>query len=138
MEPVTTIGGAFSIGHHAASLLKGIAETIKASGKAEGLSDLIDLQMVMLELIQKHHEQILENVQQREQIRELDNKLKTARALEFDHERGFYILREDGKTDSAFCPTCYDNQKKEIRLHPVKHGSSDGCHAYCHVCNGRF
>jgi hypothetical protein len=46
MDPITATTTAITAGHYAVSLLKGITEKIKASGKSEGLSDFVDVQIL--------------------------------------------------------------------------------------------
>ena len=102
MEPVTTISAAVAAGHHAVTLLKGIGEAIKASGKSEGLSDLIELQMVMLDLIQKHCDLIQDNAELKKQLGEAQaEEIRIHKGIEF--RRG---KRTAGKW-TGFCPKCH-------------------------------
>ena len=130
VEPVTTVTTAITAGHHAVALLKGITEKIKASGRSEGLSDFIDVQMAMLDLIQKHHEQIWENVQLRQRIHELESDKARDQDLRFDGE--VYWKVEGDKKDGPFCQTCYDRDRRLARLHA---GKSEAVKWNCTVCN---
>lgn len=53
MDFVTVTGG-IGAANNALSLVKNIAEGIRASGKTEALSQVLDLQMALMELLQKH------------------------------------------------------------------------------------
>lgn len=127
---------AVTAAHHAVALLKGITEKVKSSGKSEGLSDFIDVQMAMIELIEKHHEQILENVQLREKIRELEAAQKARQELFFEEKFGWYYTKKDGKEDAQFCAKCYDGSQRFARLHQANPGSD--CQYFCRICDAAY
>ena len=134
MEPLS-ITAAVTAAHHLSSLVKGITESIRASGKAEALNDVIELQMVMLDLIDKHQKVVLQNVQLQEEVKQLKAQQKLADALCFDSDKNWYHYKShSGDVTDRFCSTCFDNTQKLIRLHHHK----DRGYYFCRVCEGDF
>lgn len=133
MEPITAVTSAITAGHHAVSLLKGIAEAVKASGKAEALTDLIALQMEVLDILQKQQELVLENGTLQTRLKELEAELSQSRNVVFS-DQAYWTLRDGKRHDGPFCQVCYDKDRKLIRLDQFGHVRS-GYRMVCHVCN---
>ncbi len=130
MDPMT-VGAAVTAGHHAISLLKGIAETIKASGKAEAIQDVIDLQMAMLEILGKQQDLTLQNAELQGRIKELEAEAALGRELSFDGRVYWRTRPGTNASEGPFCPTCFDGEKKLVHLLPT---ARDAGH-YCNVCS---
>ncbi len=135
MDPIT-VGGAITAGHHAISLLKGITQAIRGSGKLELQGDLIELQTAMLDILQKHHDLTTQNSDLHTRIKELEAQLALTHELTFE-EPGIYWRTKDGKRDGPFCPVCYDRDKKLIRLHDARQRAAH-CEWLCLVCKGQW
>ncbi len=133
MEPISTITSALAAGQHAVNLLRGVTATVKATGKAEALSDLLDAQMSMMELIQKHQEIVLENGGLKEKIRGLETEIKTSAQMVY---RVSHYWHKDS-AEGPFCAICYDKDHKIVRLHD---GHSRNLRAkwICLVCHNNF
>lgn len=126
-----TITAAVTAGHHAVSLLKGVTEAIKASGKSEALNDLIELQVVLLDVLSKQQELVAQFAQAQARIKELEAEIKHTNALTFDGE--VYWLRDGDKKEGPFCQKCYDKDDKLVRLLPGQDLNYLKWH--CSVCN---
>jgi len=128
MEPIR-VRPASAAENHAILLLKAATDAIKASGKTEGLQALIDLQTVMLELIQQRHEQVLEIVQLRETIKQLEQEKQRAEHITFDGSSYWKTIGD--RRDGPYCQVCYDKEGKLARLR-VFHGT--GVNWRCNIC----
>ena len=128
MEP-TKVRAASAAENHAILLLKTASDAIKASGKSEGLQALIDLQAVMLELIQNQHRQILEIVQLRDTIKQLEQEKTRAEHITFDGASYWKTIGD--RREGPFCQVCYDKEEKLSRLR-VFHGT--GVNWRCNIC----
>jgi len=112
MEPITTIASAIQAGHHITTVLKSVAETLKASGKSETLSELIDAQMTMLDLVQKHQSVILQNGELREQVKKLEETLAITGEVERRGDAVF--LKADAAHREPYCMHCWGNARKLV------------------------
>ena len=128
MEP-TKVRIASAAENHAILLIKTASDAIKASGKSEGLQALIDLQTAMLELIQQRHEQVLEIVQLRETIKQLEQEKQRAEHITFDGS-SYWKTIED-RRDGPYCQVCYDKEGKLARLRVFK---GTGVNWKCNIC----
>ena len=128
MEP-TTVRAASAAENHAILLLKTAADAIKASGKSEGLQALIDLQTVMLELIQDRHRQVLEIVQLRETIKQLEQEKQGGEQITFDGASYWKTIGD--RRDGPFCQVCYDKEGKLARLRVFR---GTGVNWRCNIC----
>ena len=126
MEPTTVRAGAEN---HAILLLKVATDAIKASGKSEGLQALVDLQTVMLELIQDRHRQVLEIVELRQTIKQLEQEKQRAEHISFDGASYWKTIGD--RRDGPYCQVCYDKEGKLSRLR-VFHGT--GVNWRCSIC----
>jgi hypothetical protein len=131
MEPAT-VTAALAAGHHLTSIVKGIADGLKASAKSEVLAQLIELQSVVLEVMEKQQELLMENGKLRDRVKELEAQKELSGSLKFDGE---VYWREDdkGKRVGPFCQTCWDKDGKLARLH---RGKNESVKWQCTVCQG--
>ena len=128
MEP-TKVRVASAAENHAIMLLKAASDALKASGKTEGLQALIDLQTVMLELIHSQHHQILEIVQLRDTIKQLEQDKQRGEHITFDGASYWKTIGD--RRDGPYCQVCYDKEGKLARLR-VFHGM--GVNWRCNIC----
>jgi hypothetical protein len=128
MEP-TKVRAASAAENHAILLLKTASDAIKASGKSEGLQALIDLQAVMLELIQNQHQQILEIVQLRDTIKQLEQEKQRTEHITFDGASYWKTIGD--RRDGPFCQVCYDKEGKMSRLRVFR---GTGVNWRCNIC----
>jgi hypothetical protein len=126
MEPTTVRAGAEN---HAILLLKTASDAIKASGKSEGLQALIDLQTVMLELIQDRHRQILEIVELRQTIKQLEQEKQGGEHITFDGASYWKTIGD--RRDGPYCQVCYDKEGKLARLRVFR---GTGVNWRCNIC----
>jgi hypothetical protein len=82
VDPITTVTTALTVGSNAVSLLKGVAEQAKALGKSEIISNLIDVQVAMMELLSEQQKLIDENRALREKVCELGKIIEARRSQE--------------------------------------------------------
>ena len=115
MEPIAVAAG-ITATRHLISICKSLTDAVKASGKTEAVNNLIELQSVVLDLMQKHQEQILSNVELRERIKDLEADLAQSQNLIFAEEL-YWRTKEGADREGPFCPICFDKDKKVIRLH---------------------
>jgi hypothetical protein len=136
MDPVSVgaaVSGAISAGSHILSLLKGAAESAKAHGKAEVINDLIEVQLAMMDLLQKQQALIEENQSLRNKLNELQSALEDKSVLEVHHDS--YWKRLDEKTlDGPFSMTLWDTNRKLVRMRYQSRGELDGIEKYGFYC----
>jgi|SRR5215471_3994730 len=87
---------------------KDITELLKKGATLEAQEQIIALREGALEL----HE---ENIKLRERVKELEGAANLIRELEF-HNGVYYRRKQDGTREGPFCPLCYDDKNKLIRL----------------------
>jgi hypothetical protein len=129
MEPAT-VTAALAAGHHLTTIVKGIVEGVKASGKSERLAEFIDLQTAVLDVMQRQQDLLLDNGKLRDRIKELEAEKDLSGSLKFDGEvywRGTDVQHGEG----PFCQTCYDKDRKLARLHA---GKNESVKWHCTVC----
>jgi hypothetical protein len=76
-----------------------------------------------------------ENIQLRKRILDIESKLSTKESLTF--KDSMYFRAENGKEDGPFCPKCYDDKEKLVRLHAIPNPKSQDTH-HCRVCDDYF
>jgi hypothetical protein len=112
---LATVTGGLGAANHVLSLLKGVAEGVRASGKAEGVSQILDLQMALMDLLQRHQALISDNELLRAQVRALEDKLKDQGALRV-HHGAYWRQRDDGSLDGPFSQPEWDLNRRFVRL----------------------
>ena len=115
----------------ASTLVKGIISALKESGKSEAISQVIELQVMVSELIDK-------NRTLTEEILSLNEKLNLKAAMKYDGK--FY--KQDGDA-RPFCALCWESESKAIHLAgPVKSylgkNRYGAPHFYCSHCKQNF
>lgn len=102
--------------------LKEIVSLVQKIDNIELLKNILSLQVE----IQRQFE---ENVGLRQQVVELKEELRVKDSLRFDN--GEYYLRKEGSSeDGPFCSTCWDVDRKLVRM--VRGGMTDSF--YCQYC----
>lgn len=96
---------------------------------------MIDLQMEVLELIQKQQDLIFDNGTLRAKIKELETQISRSKDVRFNGT--IYYTVENGKEDGPFCPVCYDKERKLVRLHDGRQRVAQA-RWLCLVCNAVF
>jgi hypothetical protein len=128
MEP-TKVRAASAAENHAILLLKTASDAIKASGKSEGLQALIELQTAMLELIQDRHRQVLEIVELRQTIKQLEQEKQGGEHISFDGSSYWKTIGD--RRDGPYCQVCYDKEGKLARLRVFR---GTGVNWRCNIC----
>jgi hypothetical protein len=128
-----TIATGVTAANHAASLIKGIAQAIKASGKSEILGDVLDLQMAMIDVVLKQQQLIAENGELRSRVKELEETLKVQGEIE-RHGNALF-LKSDEKRQHPYCLACwgFDHKLVGMSIKPSRSGKL----LHCKICAGR-
>lgn len=133
MADIASIGAALSsikTATELAKLVKGSNVSLeKAEIKlqlAELISALADAKMELAEV-----QDLLREKDQT--IKELIDKNDLENSIIFDAP--YYWIEKGALRDGPYCPTCYDDKKKTIRL--VEKHTMSGSH-HCHVCDSWF
>jgi hypothetical protein len=133
MEPLVLTTTALAAGHHAISLLKTITGTLKKAGKPEALNDLIELQVVMSELLQKQQEIIRENGVLYDRVKELEASWNLREKI--IRKGNALYLKSDEKHERPYCMACWGHDHKLIDLLILR--MHDGISFKCHICSKR-
>jgi hypothetical protein len=86
--------------------------------------DNIELYRRILDLQSEGLKVFEENQQLKEQIKSLQEALKTKENLEFENN-SYYVRDDGGKKDGPFCTHCWDKEQQLVRM--VKDGSTWFC-----------
>jgi len=114
MDPISIVSG-FTAGKTLLSLFKTFSDSLKDLGKTEVVSQLVDIQSAMLDLLEKYNYLIEENRGLREKVKELDESLKIKNSLEF-HYKSYWIKKNDEQYDGPFSQMFWDKEKQLVRL----------------------
>lgn len=109
------ISSGMTVGNHILSLLKGVAESTKALGKAEIVNKFIEIQLSMMDLLQKHQVLIEDNNKLRNKIHELEKEMKFKKAVEF-HFDAYWTRKDDNTLDGPFSKIYWEQKEKLVRL----------------------
>lgn len=113
-------------------VLMGAYEAIKDAVSMIQKTDNIELYRTILDVQKECLDLLEENRILKEQVRLLqDNKDIQERLLVKGH--CYYMPKENGSLDGPFCTTCWDKDRKLIRMHVSDSGGFDL--ATCHVCD---
>lgn len=107
------------------SIIDGIKDIANIVRKA----DNIDLYRQILELQQEALELVEENFNLKKELREAKESTELQERLIF--ENNTYFIKDEHKTEGPYCATCWDNEKKLIRMFDY----GDGIGHYCNVCH---
>jgi hypothetical protein len=128
---IASIGAALSSIKTAADLAKILKDSNSSLGQAEVNFKLADLVGALADAkmdIASIKELLIEKEQE---ILELKKSLETKGNIKW--EKPYYFLQTSDSKEGPYCQTCYDNDKKLIRLQ----GGDNGAWS-CHVCTGYF
>jgi hypothetical protein len=128
---ITSIGAALSSIKIAADLAKILKDSNNSLGQAEVNFKLADLVGALADAkmdVASIKELLIEKEQE---ILELKKSLETKDSIKW--KKPYYFLQTGDSEDGPYCQTCYDNEKKLIRLQDIGNGTWR-----CHVCTGYF
>lgn len=112
---------------------KEIIELIKKGATLEAQEKIMELREYIIELQQENISLKNENNALKEEL-EIKSKMK--------YDGSVYWLGEDGESNSnkegPFCPTCFDKDKKSIRLQKNKSYEDDSDYWSCNVCRSIY
>ena len=108
-----------------------VVNTVKDVISVVQKADNIDLYKKLLDVYKECMDLDDENRMLKERIKELEEEKMTNDKLELKGHC-YYIKKEDEQKDGPFCTTCWDKDRKLIRMHIINVESSD--YASCHVC----
>jgi len=120
-----TITGVLVAGNHALALLKTASEALKAAGKPEAVGSLVELQLSMMDLLQKQQALIEENRELRLKVALLEEELKTKGELEF-HHNCFWRRVGEASLQGPFSPTSWELHRKLVRMRHYGRGVYEG------------
>jgi hypothetical protein len=115
MDPIT-ITAAVASGQHAISLLRGIGDGVKSLGKVEIVNQLIEAQLAMMDVLQKHQELQSENHELHKKLREAQELLRVSAKVTYHYE-AYWLPRENGSLDGPFSTQVWDTDRKLMRMH---------------------
>lgn len=123
------ISGSVVAGSNILGLLKNVAESTKSLGKAEIVNQLLEVQVAMMELLQKQQQLIEENHELRNKISKLTEDLNLKHKMEY-HYDSYWIRKKDESLDGPFSKIQWENSGKLARLvfhSKGKYSSSECC-----------
>jgi len=100
--------------------IKAIKEIADSMQNIELQSHIVDLKEQILELRD-------ENFDLKEQLRQ-----RTEHNMIFENHV-YWDLKEDGTKDGPYCPACWDDNGKAVRLGPLQVAGPNSAHQ-CYVC----
>lgn len=92
-----------------------LAKSVKSA--TDAIEDA-DIKYQMAELISALAHARIEAAQSAERIAELERELRSKSTFEFDGSK-YFKLTEGDVRQGPFCPSCYDADGKEVRLHYI-------------------
>jgi hypothetical protein len=125
MDPMSiagSLGAATAVAERLITLLRSSAETAKKIGKAEVVSDLLEAQVAMMDLLAKYHTLLDENRQLQGQIRDLTAKIEAIGHLEHHYEV-YWLKQEDESLDGPFSPPMWEKRHVLTRLRCAGRGT---------------
>jgi hypothetical protein len=115
---VITVTSVVTAGNHAISLLRSVAETLKSSGKADAINQLIEAQLAMMDLLEKHQALQGESDELKRRILELETLIALIPTVQF-HFEAYWCVRGNGSLDGPFSTQVWDLDRKLVRMHFV-------------------
>jgi len=110
-----------------------IAKNLKEAANA---LDDAQIKLQIADLISALADAKIEAAENSEKIVELKKQLKTKSSFSFNGSLYYKENEDNDENEGPYCPTCYDNNDKEIRLHNIA-GNPFG-NWQCKVCKGYF
>jgi hypothetical protein len=111
----TAVSGGITAGSHILQLLKNMGESTKSLGKIEICQQLIEVQLAMMDLLQKQQLLIEENTGLRNRNAELVELNLTSKNLELAHD-AYWLRKKDGKLDGPFSTLLWDTKSQLVRM----------------------
>lgn len=115
-----------------------LALAIKALKTLKETTDALEdahIKIQIAELMSALADAKIEAANSLERIAQLENEIAIKKAMTFSNGK-YYQISSDGVKEGPFCATCFDSDKKEIRLQR-SYGSPFGNYS-CRVCKGFF
>jgi hypothetical protein len=109
------IVGAASIAANATTVIKAVVDKVKASGRSEMFQDIMDLQIAMMDLIQRQQELLTENDALRRQLQAANDRLAAKARVEFHHD-AYWIPEDQGLFDGPYSRSELDVFGRLVRL----------------------
>ena len=129
IEPAGIAAGMTAMGH-AVNIVKILTGTLQAMGKAEMVTQLIDLQNTLLDIQQKQMELLASNQALADENRKLLEQANLQKHLKFVGR--VYQIEGLGNIDGHYCQKCYDADRKLVRVQRFDNGDDRGWH--CENC----
>jgi len=103
---------------------KDIVDLVKKGSTLEAQEKILELREAAMEVQE-------ENLSLRSRVKELEELLSLKQQVQW--EKPYYWTMQGDIKDGPFCQTCFDNDKKLVRLQGGKIGKW-----ICHTCKGTF
>jgi len=117
---INAIAGAAAAASHVATLVKGVTVSLKASGKAEALGAVIELQEAVMDLQQRQFELGEKYRELASENEELKRALKEQGDVDYKFQC-YWRKRAGGTFDGPFSAERWDTERKLVRLDLVGH-----------------
>lgn len=102
-------------GSHLYSLFKVAMDRVKAAGRSEVMGDFIELQLAMMELLQRQQELVDVNMTLRDQVRSLKEELDVRQSLEV-HFNAYWRRLDANTLDGPFSLQTWDEKGILLRM----------------------
>jgi hypothetical protein len=130
MDPMSiaaSLGAASAAAQKLIGLLRNSAETAKQMGRGEVVSDLVEAQVTMMDLLAKHQALLEEKRELQEQVHTLEAKLNTVERLEH-HFEVYWVRQDDESLEGPFDPAMWDKHQTLARLRCAGRGQFGASH----------
>jgi hypothetical protein len=119
--------------NHALSVIKHAYDRVKASGKAEIISDYMDIQGAMMDMQLKQQDLITQMAELQARNKELEEALRFTGELVRDGN--CLYLKSDTEHEEPYCMACWGYEKKLVGL--IRGNNHFGSTIKCPICIGR-
>lgn len=131
MNTVTTFMTAMTTINHALAVTKTLRDVDLKLNEAENKNKISELYLSLSDIKIEIANLKTALIEKDEEIKRLNEQVKIAGEMKFN---GVLYFRQQGNSqEGPFCPQCYDNEKKTIRLHNYQEGWWE-----CKTCESRY
>jgi hypothetical protein len=133
VDPVSiggAVAGAISAGAHALGLIRTAAETAKTLGKSEVVSDLVEVQLAMMDLLQKQQLLIDENGELKKRNAFLEDAFDNKERLE-THFNAYWVRVDENTLDGPFSTQQWDLERQLLRMHMISAKDAPSLQFHC-------
>lgn len=108
-------------------------EAVKDALSAAQKADNVELIKQILEVQKELQEMQQQNFELKQENTKLKELLETKVKMKYSFEKNYYFTQDEkGEIDGIFCPRCWDDKNKQVRL------AKDDLDLICNVCGIRI